>query len=93
MTRKFVDAEEAVQWGFVTKVVAHDQLMKETMQLAEEIKAMPPLSIRAVKKAVNRGFEGYEYAEQVLGKLQKTEDAAEGAKAFLEKRKPVFKGR
>jgi enoyl-CoA hydratase/carnithine racemase len=93
MTRKFVDAEKAVQWGFVTKVVAHDQLMKETMELAEEIKAMPPLSIRAVKKAVNRGFEGYEYAEQVLGELKKTEDAAEGAKAFLEKRKPVFKGR
>ncbi len=92
MTRKFVTAEEAVQWGFVTKVVPHDQLMAETMKLADEIKKMPPLSIKAVKKAVNRGFEGYEYAESVLAKLQQTEDAAEGAKAFLEKREPNFKG-
>ncbi len=93
MTRKFVSAEEAVQWGFVTKVVPHDKLLEATLELAEEIKQMPPLSIRAVKKAVNKGMEGYEFAEHILETLQKTEDAAEGARAFLEKRKPEFKGK
>lgn len=92
MTKKFISAEEAVQWGFVTKVVPPEQLMEATLALADEIKQMPPLSIRAVKKAVNRGMEGYEFAEYVLDSLQNTEDAAEGTRAFLEKRKPVFKG-
>jgi len=93
MTRKFVSAVEAVQWGFVTKVVPHDELMKAALELAEDIKQMPPLSLRAVKKAVNKGMEGYEFAEYVLQSLQNTEDAVEGAKAFLEKRKPNFKGK
>lgn len=93
MTKKFVSAEEAVQWGFVTKVVPHEQLMDATFELADEIKRMPPLSIRAVKKAVNRGMDGYELAEYVLDLLQNTEDAKEGTRAFLEKRNPVFKGK
>ena len=93
MTRKFVSAEEAVRWGFVTKVVPHDKLMAAAFELAEEIKKMPPLSLRAVKKAVNRGVEGYEFAEYIMTSLQKSEDALEGMNAFLEKREPTFKGR
>jgi enoyl-CoA hydratase len=93
MTRKFVSAEEAVRWGFVTKVVPHDKLMEAAFELAEEIKKMPPLSLRAVKKAVNQGMQGYEFAEYIMDSLRKSEDASEGMKAFLEKREPVFKGR
>jgi enoyl-CoA hydratase/carnithine racemase len=93
MTRKFVSAEDAVRWGFVSKIVPHDKLMEAAFELAEEIKKMPPLSIKAVKKAVNQGMQGYEFAEYIMDSLQKSEDASEGTSAFLEKREPAFKGK
>ena len=93
MTNRYLSAEEAHEWGLVTKVVSHDKLMDAAMELANEIKNMPPLSIKAVKEAVNRGMEGYEYSRQVMANLQQTEDAREGARAFLEKREPHFQGR
>ena len=93
MTNKYLTAEEAHQWGIVAKVVQPDMLLDTAMDLAIEIAKMPPLSIRAIKEVVNRGFEGYEYSRQVLGNLQTTEDAKEGAKAFMEKREPCFQGR
>jgi len=93
MTNKYLSAEEAYQWGLVTKVVPQEKLMNAAMELAGEIKKMPPLSIRAVKEAVNRGMEGYEYACQVMVNLSQTEDAKEGALAFMQKREPNFQGR
>lgn len=98
MTRQtpdsFLTAQEAHQWGIVNKVVPLERLMDTAMQLANEIREMPPLSIRAIKEAVNRGgFEGYEYSRQIVSNLPRTEDAAEGARAFMEKRRPNFKGR
>jgi enoyl-CoA hydratase len=93
MTNRYLSAEEAHQWGLVAKVVPHDKVMDAAMELAHEIKKMPPLSIKAIKEAVNRGMEGYEYSRQVFARLQQTEDAKEGAQAFLEKREPHFQGR
>ncbi len=93
MTNRYLSAEEAHQWGLVAKVVPHEQVMDAAMELAHEIKKMPPLSIKAIKEAVNRGMEGYEYSRQVFARLQQTEDAKEGAQAFLEKREPHFQGR
>jgi len=92
MTCRFLSAEEAYQWGLVTKVVPHEKLMDEASALAHEIAKMPPLSIKAIKEAVNRGMDGYEYASQVMANLQRTEDFKEGTRAFMEKREPVFKG-
>jgi len=63
------------------------------MELSNKILKMPPLSIKAIKEAVNRGMEGYEYASQVIANLRQTEDFKEGTRAFMEKREPVFKGR
>jgi len=93
MTNRYLSAEEAHQWGLVAKVVPHEKVMEAAMELANEIKKMPPLSIKAIKEAVNRGMEGYEYSRQVFANLQQTEDAREGARAFLEKREPHFQGK
>lgn len=93
MTNRYLSAEEAHQWGLVAKVVPHEKVMDAAMELANEIKKMPPLSIKAIKEAVNRGMEGYEYSRQVFANLQQTEDAREGARAFLEKREPHFQGK
>jgi len=90
---KYLTAEEARQWGIINRVVPEGDLMATAMEMAAEIKKMPPLSIKAIKQAVNRGMEGYEYSQQVIANLQATEDAREGAKAFLEKRDPQFKGK
>jgi enoyl-CoA hydratase/carnithine racemase len=93
MTNRYLSAQEAHQWGLVAKVVPHEKVMDAAMELANEIKKMPPLSIKAIKEAVNRGMEGYEYSRQVFANLQQTEDAGEGARAFLEKREPHFQGK
>lgn len=98
MTRQTLDryltAEESYQWGIVNKVVPLEKVMDTAMELANEIKEMPPLSIRAIKEAVNRGgFDGYEYSQQVIASLAATEDAIEGTQAFMEKREPKFKGK
>ena len=93
MTSKYLSAEEAYQWGLVTKVVPSEKLMDAAMELANEIRKMPPLSIKAVKEAVNRGIEGYEYAYQVIANLSQTEDFREATQAFMEKREPHFQGK
>jgi enoyl-CoA hydratase/carnithine racemase len=93
MLNRFLSAEEACEWGLVMKVVPHARLMDAAMEVADVIKRMPPLSIRAVKQGVNRGVEGYEFAEQLIENLRKTEDATEGRRAFLEKREPHFRGK
>jgi enoyl-CoA hydratase/carnithine racemase len=93
MTGRTFDAEEAFSIGLVNRVVPKERLMEEALSLAKEIVLSAPLSVTAIKKAVNRDLTGFELSYETMRELMKTEDFKEGVRAFLEKRKPDFKGR
>ena len=96
-TGKMVDAAEAYTLGIVNKVVAHDQLMEEAMKTARAIAQNGPLAVGMAKDAVNNGYdearaEGSAIEMTTWGNTFATHDQKEGMGAFLEKRKPAFKG-
>jgi len=97
-TGRFMDAREALRLGVVNRVVPVEDLMGETLSLAEQIAANPPLSVAFCKQAVNVGLRldlksALDYEAHCASLLYTTEDRREGMMAFLEKRKPVFRGR
>ena len=97
-TGEFISAERAAEIGLVNRVVAPDALMDEARKMAEVIAGKPVLGVRAAKESINRGqnvtlSEGLEVETYHWAYLCGTEDQKEGAKAFIEKRKPVFVGR
>ncbi len=92
------DAETALRFGLVSRVVPGDQLMKTAEEVAGKILECGPLAVRAIKQAVMRGREmtledGLRLEGQLAGPVFGTEDAREGPRAFAEKRSPVYKGR
>jgi len=97
LTGQSISAEEAHRIGLVNKVVPVEDLMGETKKIAKEIASKPPISVRAAKQAILRATDttleiGLDYERMLFYSLFTTDDAREGMKAFLEKRKPVFKG-
>ncbi len=97
LTGDVLGAQEALQLGIVNRVVPHGHLMEETLHLAEKIGAKAPLAVRAIKRAVYQSqsmtLRGHlDYISSQMGLLSETRDHKEAAKAFLEKRKPVFLG-
>jgi len=95
---RFLSATEAFNAGLVSRVVAKEQFLDEAMLLAHEIAARPPLALKAAKEAVLAADEmplsqGLEFERKVFYSLFATEDQKEGMHAFMEKRKPEFKGR
>ncbi len=92
-----VDAARAHELGIVNRVVAAEDLLEETMKLANQLASSAPLALRGVLDCVNVGGEcgieeGLEYETAQFGLVFSTEDMREGTSAFLERRKPAFKG-
>lgn len=92
-----IDAARALQLGIVNRVVPAAELEAETMKLAEQLANAAPLALRGMIDCVNVGAEcgieeGLEYESAQFGLIFSSEDMREGTRAFLEKRKPAFKG-
>ncbi len=88
-------AERALELGYVSKVVPHEQLMEETRAYALRLADGPPIAMQLAKRLVYRAMdqtfpEALEAAQAAMTIVQSTEDAVEGLRAFREKRKPHF---
>jgi enoyl-CoA hydratase/carnithine racemase len=97
-TGGMISAEQALDWGLVSQLVAHESLMDEAMSLARRIAANPPLAVRETKKLLRLSKsasldELLEASAQVQSRLHHTDDHQEAVAAFLEKRTPRFQGR
>lgn len=93
-----LSAAEAHRLGLVTEVVADGEVLKRALEIAARIAAQAPLAVAAIKDAVLRGADlpletGLRLEGERFQELFATDDRAEGMRAFLEKRKPEFKGR
>jgi enoyl-CoA hydratase len=98
LSGRFLSAKEALRAGLVARVVAKEAWLEEAKRVARDIAAKGPVATRLAKEAVDRAFEGplalgVEYERRLLYLALASEDAEEGLTAFLEKRKPDFKGR
>ncbi|MEB3756294.1 MAG: 3-hydroxyacyl-CoA dehydrogenase/enoyl-CoA hydratase family protein [Desulfurococcales archaeon] len=96
-TGDMIDAKEALKLGLVDKVVPPEQLEQEARALALKLAEKPPLALLAAKYAINFGTEApiwasLPYEASLFGLLFSTDDVIEGVSAFMEKRKPKFKG-
>jgi len=96
-TGDLIDAETALAWGLVNRVVPHERVMEEALALADKIAAQPPHALRLTKALLRQGRESsYEALLETTAAVQAlahlTADHLEGVSAHLEKRAPAFRG-
>ncbi len=97
LTGNMISASEAKELGIVNKIFTGDQLMDEVMKTAKSIASRGKVSLRAAKQSINSGLDvdlasGCGIESDAFALCLASEDAKEGTTAFMEKRKPVFKG-
>jgi len=99
LTGERISAEEAERIGLVNRVVPADRLEEEVNRLVAKLKEKSPIVLKLTRRALYRGLDTElkkaleNVNDSYLGLLMHTEDAVEGLKAFLEKRKPKWKGK
>jgi enoyl-CoA hydratase len=98
LSGRFLSADEALRAGLVARVAAREAWLDEAKSVARAIAAKSPVSVRLAKEAVDAAFEtplsaGVELERRAFYLARASEDATEGLQAFVEKRKPDFKGR
>ncbi len=96
-TGKNISAQKALAYGIVNEVFPHDTLMEEVMKTAKFIASKGRVALRAAKEVIQNGTAtdletGCRIENDAFALTMTSEDAKEGTSAFLEKRKPVFKG-
>lgn len=97
MTAEMIDAQQAKDLGLVAKVFPPDQLLEESMKVAGALAGKAPVALRAIKQIVDRGCDvdlksGCALEAESFGVCFSSLDAKEGIAAFVEKRKPNFRG-
>lgn len=98
LTGTMIDADTALRIGLLSRVVPASQLMEETKKIAGSFISKSPVALRTAKKCLNYGENvdlpsGLVFEQKMWSFLFSTEDQKEGMNAFIEKRKPQFKGR
>lgn len=98
LTGEMINAEDALRIGLVQKVVPQEELMDETMKIAEKICSQAPIAVKYAKDVINNGYDmdlksASAYEVNTFGIPFASEDMKEGTSAFLEKRKPEWKNK
>jgi len=97
LTGDFFDAKTAYNMGLVSEVVPDSLVMQTALELADKISSLPPIALSQIKEVVNKGIDvpieiALSIEKQAFYVLFNTADKDEGINAFIEKRKPIFKG-
>lgn len=98
LTGKFISADDALKAGLINKVIPEELYLDEAVKLAKEIAQQSPIAIRLAKESVLKAFdnglqEGLYFERKNFYMCFASEDQKEGMNAFIEKRKPDFKGK
>lgn len=96
VTADMISAQEALKWGLANHVVPHSELIATCERILNKVKQKPPIAVTEVIVATAAYFDtttnGYDAEANSFARCTATKDFREGATAFIEKRKPVFKG-